>query len=292
MPLPKSFATLLPLTFLAVMPAAAAAAPPILVHGHRGARAIMPENTLPAFEYAIGVGVDVLELDLAVTKDNILVVSHDAVLSEVFCQGPAGASSSRVIRELTLAQLQKWDCGAKPNPGFPKQKAVPGTRVPTLDQVLALAPRGKFEFNIETKITRQHPEHTPDPETFARLLVDAIRRHKLEARTIIQSFDERTLIAAARLAPEIRRSALYAGPPRDLIAFARGAQAAILSPHFLLTNEELVVKAHAAGMQVVPWTANTPADWDKLIAAGVDAIITDDPAALIAHLKSKPGAGR
>jgi glycerophosphoryl diester phosphodiesterase len=266
--------------------AAALAAPPrIQVHGHRGARAVMPENTLPAFEYAIQAGVDVLELDLAVTRDNVLVVSHDPHLSEVFCAGPAG--SSRIIRELTLAELGKWTCGAKPNPAFPKQKAVPGTRVPTLDQVLDLAPKGSFEFNIETKITRKDPQYTPAPETFSRLLVDAIRRHRLEARCIIQSFDERTLLAAAKIAPEIRRSALYAGPPRDLVAFAKEAQAGILSPHYLLTNKRLVHDAHEAGLQVVPWTANTPADWDKLIEAQVDAIISDDPAELIAYLKSK-----
>ena len=262
-----------------------AAPPRIQVHGHRGARALMPENTLPAFEYAIGAGVDVLELDLAVTKDNVLVVSHDPHLSEVFCQGPA--NSSRVIRELTLAELAKWDCGARANPQFPKQKAVPGTRVPTLEQVLDLAPRGKFEFNIETKITRKDPQLTPDPETFSRLLVEAIRRHKLAARCIIQSFDERTLIAAAKLAPEIRRSALFESRKRDLLAATRDAQASILSPHFRLTDKELVRSAHEAGLQVVPWTANTPAEWDRLIEAGVDAIISDDPAALIAHLQSK-----
>ena len=274
------------LTILAMtLGTVAVAAPRIQVHGHRGARAMMPENTLPAFEYAIKVGVDVLELDVAVTKDNVLVVSHDPLLSEVFCQGPAGGS--RVIRELTLVELSKWDCGARPNPGFPKQKAVPGTKVPTLDQVLNLARRGKFDFNIETKITRTDPQYTPDPETFSRMLVDTIRRHKLEARCIIQSFDERTLLAAAKLAPEIRRSALYAGPPRDLVAFAKEAQSSILSPIHMLVNKRLVSNAHAAGLQVVPWTANTRAQWDRLILAEVDAIISDDPAALIAYLKSK-----
>lgn len=263
----------------------AAAAPRILVHGHRGARAVMPENTLPAFEYAIQAGVDVLELDLAVTKDNVLVVSHDPRLSEVFCVGPAG--SSRVIRELTLAELNKWDCGAKANPAYPKQKAVPGTPVPTLDQVLDLASRGKFEFNIETKIFRKDPQYTPDPETFSRLLVEAIRKHKLESRCIIQSFDERTLLASGKIAPEIRRSALYMGLPRDLVAFAKAAQAGILSPHHLLTNKRLVRNAHDAGLQVVPWTANTPAEWDRLIDAEADAIISDDPAALIEYLRAK-----
>jgi glycerophosphoryl diester phosphodiesterase len=128
------------------------AASSILVHGHRGARAVRPENTLPAFEYAIQIGVDVLELDVAVTKDNVLVVSHDPRMNADYCTPPAGWKGTNVIREMTLEQLKLWDCGAKVNPKFPRQVAVPGTRVPTLDEVYALAGRGKFEFNVETKI--------------------------------------------------------------------------------------------------------------------------------------------
>src|SRR5438445_8755121 len=104
----------------------------IQVHGHRGARAVRPENTLPAFEYAIAQGVDALELDMAVTRDNVIVVSHDPVLEAPVCTGPVPKA---VIRELTLAQVREWDCGAKANPAFPKQQAVPGTRVPTLEEV-------------------------------------------------------------------------------------------------------------------------------------------------------------
>jgi glycerophosphoryl diester phosphodiesterase len=264
---------------------ASQAQPRILVHGHRGARAVRPENTMPAFEYAIQQGVDVLELDLAVTKDNHLVVSHDEILPPAICDGPQGAT--RVIREMTLTELRKWDCGAKRNPGFPQQQPVPGTHVPTLEEVLALASKGSFEFNIETKIEPDKPQFTPEPEVFAKLLVDAIRRHKLETRVIIQSFDFRTLHAAAKLAPELRRSALYAGIPKDLVALTKGAEATICSPYYRLATASQVDALHKANFQVVPWTANTPADWDRLIAAGVDAIITDDPAALIAHLKSK-----
>ena len=260
------------------------AAPRILVHGHRGARAVRPENTLPAFEYAIQAGADVLELDLAVTKDNVLVASHDPVLNKAICTGGTG---NRVIRQMTLAELRKWDCGALRNPDYPRQQPVPGTRVPTLDEVLALAPRGSFHFNIETKIFLKQPEYTPSPDEFARLLVEAIRRHKLESRVIIQSFDFRTLRAARKIAPEIPRAALYMGLPRDLIAMTREAEATILSPHFLLISKKLVDDAHAAGFSLVPWTANEPAQWDKLIAAGVDAIISDDPAALIDHLKKR-----
>src|SRR6516164_7609420 len=101
--------------------------PKILVHGHRGARARMPENTLPAFAYAIQQGVDALEMDMAVTKDNVIVISHDPILHGPVC---TGAKESAVIHELTLAQVRQWDCGAVQNPRFPKQLAIPGTRMP------------------------------------------------------------------------------------------------------------------------------------------------------------------
>src|SRR5215468_1093746 len=129
----------------------------IQVHGHRGARAMRPENTIPAFEYAIAQGVDALELDMAVTRDNVLVVSHDPILQAPVCTGPRERA---VIHELTLAEVKQWDCGAKQNPGFAKQQPVPGTKMPTLDEVFALAPQGKFLFNIETKIFPQRPELT------------------------------------------------------------------------------------------------------------------------------------
>ncbi len=260
------------------------AAPKIQVHGHRGARAVLPENSLPAFEYAIGLGVDVLELDVAVTKDDVLVVSHDPELNPDHCVGPS--ATKVLIRDLTFAELQAWDCGAKANPQFPKQKAVPGTRVPTLDSVFALAPRGKFEFNVETKIFPHRPSATPDPERFAQLLLAAIRKHHLERRVIVQSFDFRTLQAMKRLAPEIRLSALLSFPLQDFVQSAHEAGALIVSPQLKLVTPEKVREAHAAGLQVVPWTANTPAEWAPLVAAKVDAIISDDPAALIAYLKA------
>lgn len=256
----------------------------ILVHGHRGARAMRPENTIPAFEYAIGVGVDVLEMDVAVTKDNVLVISHDPHLSKVICKGP---QPDALIHSLTLAQVREYDCGALKNPRFATQQPVPGTHIPTLDQVLDLAPRGKFEFNIETKSFPDHPEYTPTPEVFAKLMLDVFRKHRIESRVILQSFDFRTLHAMKKLAPEIRLSALYEGSPRSFVTIAKEAGATIVSPEASLVTPAEVKAAHAAGLQVVPWTANTPAEWDKLIAAGVDAIISDDPAALIAYLRAR-----
>jgi len=257
----------------------------ILVHGHRGARGRRPENTLPAFEYAIAEGVDALELDMAVTKDGVLVVSHDPILHPPVCSGPQPRA---VIHELTLAQVREWDCGAVRNPAFPNQQTAPGTRMPTLDEVFDLASRGKFDFNIETKSFPEHPEYTPSPEEFVKLVLAKIRAHKLEKRIILQSFDWRTLVAMRKLAPEIRLSALTDKDKREFAAISKdAANAEIVSPEYHLVTPEKVAAAHAAGIQVVPWTADTPAAWDALIAAKVDAIISDDPAALIAYLRRK-----
>jgi glycerophosphoryl diester phosphodiesterase len=270
---------------LACFASDAADAPRILVHGHRGARARRPENTIPAFEYAIAQGVDALEMDMAVTKDNVIVISHDPILEPPVCSGP---SASAVIRQLTLADVRQWDCGAVRNPRFETQQTIPGTRIPTLDDVFQLASRGTFDYNIETKSFPDHREYTPSPEEFSRMVLEKIRRHHLEKRIILQSFDFRTLIAMRKLAPQIRLSALVESDSRDFTAVsAVAANAEIVSPEFHLVTPEKVAAAHRAGLQVVPWTANTPADWDKLIAAKVDAIISDDPAELIAYLRSK-----
>jgi glycerophosphoryl diester phosphodiesterase len=277
------FARILVASCLAVV--SSQAAPRILVHGHRGARAMYPENTIPAFEYAIKAGADVLEMDLAVTKDGVLVISHDPHLNPEICRGP---QPNALIRSLTLQQVRQYDCGVLKNPRFAKQQPVPGTRIPTLDEVLGLSSQGAFEYNIETKSFPEHPDYTPAPEVFAKLMLDEIRKHKLEARAIVQSFDFRTLKAMKALAPEIRLSALYEGKPRDFAEIARDAGGAqIISPDFQLVTRDQVKAAHATKVQVVPWTANTPTDWDKLIDAGVDAIISDDPAALLAYLKKR-----
>jgi glycerophosphoryl diester phosphodiesterase len=253
------------------------------VHGHRGARAMRPENTMPAFEYAIEQGVDALELDMAVTRDGVIVVSHDPELRAPICTGPRDRVA---IHQITLAEVRQWDCGARQNPLFRTQQTVPGTRIPTLDEVFALAAKGKFLFNIETKIFPKRPELSPTPDEFARLVLDAVRKHRLESRVILQSFDFRTLHAMKKIAPEIRRAALYSGAPRDFVEIGKEADAQIVSPEFHLVTPDQVKAAHAAGFEVLPWTPDSPADWKRLIDAGVDGIITDDPAALIAYIKA------
>jgi glycerophosphoryl diester phosphodiesterase len=287
----------------------------IEVQGHRGARASRPENTLPAFEFAIAAGAGTLELDMAVTKDNVIVISHDPVLRPPVCSGPAPLA---VIHQLTLAEVRQWDCGATRNPEFAAQQTVPGTRMPTLDEVFQLAPKGKFRFNIETKIFARRispeaaaamakrlgiatdtdagraaltamasvgPDVTPSPEVFVQMVLDKVRQYHLEDRVILQSFDFRTLHAMKKIAPAILRSALTTDRERTYVEIAKEADAQIVSPFYTSVTPEKVREAHAAGLQVIPWTANKSADWDRLVAAHVDAIITDDPAGLIAHLK-------
>jgi glycerophosphoryl diester phosphodiesterase len=256
-----------------------------LVHGHRGARAVRPENTIPAFEYAIKEGADAIELDLQVSKDGVLIVSHDPDLKPPICTGPQPEAS---IRQITAAKIREWDCGKTVNPLYPRQQTVPGTRPPTLDDVLSLSSRGNFLFNVEMKSYPEHPDYNPAPDAYAKLVAARIREHKLEKRVIVQSFDWRTLVSLRKIAPEIRLSALTEKDTRDFVSISKdAANAEIVAPRFDLVTPDKVAAAHAAGLQVVPWTPNTPDAWDKLIAAKVDAIITDDPAALIAHLKAR-----
>jgi glycerophosphoryl diester phosphodiesterase len=290
------FASLL---LLVVLPSCAET---ILVHGHRGGRAARPENTIPAFQYAIDHGADVLELDLAVTKDDVLVVSHFPYISadypgERVCAGPE-LKPHTLIRSLTLAELRKYDCGANTLAAFPQQKAVPHTPIPTFDEVLDLAPQGKFEYNVETKIFPNHPEVAPAPEVFVRMIDDAVRRHHLESRVILQSFDFRTLRAMKKIDPQIRRSALFGEAKYDVlmgitdsdkefVSVGQKSEANILSPDQGLVTPEKVAAAHAAGLQVAPYTVNDPAGWQKMADAHVDAIITDDPAGLLAWLRAQ-----
>jgi glycerophosphoryl diester phosphodiesterase len=212
------------------------------VHGHRGARAILPENTIAAFEYAIGAGVDAIEMDVVVSRDNVVVVSHDPTLK-----------SGEVIRELTATE----------------------TGLATLDEVFGLSHLGNFLFNIEAKVSQY------TPPAFAELVLDRISKHGLQSRVIFQSFDFAILHRMNGLAPEITLAALWEGEPRSFVEIAHEAGTKIVAPEYLLVTEEQVRAAHQAGLRVIPWTANTSEDWRRLIAAGVDGIITDDPAALI-----------
>lgn len=274
--------TLLTLSLLLTVPADAA----VLVHGHRGSRGTHPENTLAAFREALRVGVDVLELDLAVTKDGVLVVSHDPRLEPTLCLGPEGKPMAPVlIRSLTLAEVKRFDCGAIPNPRFPRQAPRLGERVPTLAEVLALSPT--VQFNVETKIYPAYPEATPNPDEFATLLVREVRAAGATSRVIVQSFDRRTLLAVKSLEPALRTSMLTSDNLVDFAALAAAGRFNVVSPDYQWVTKADVEALHRMNVQVAPWTVNDEAGWASVLDMGVDAIITDYPEDLIAYLKRR-----
>ena len=191
-------------TSLMLASALLAAAGAFEVQGHRGARAVRPENTLTAFKYALEAGVDTLELDLHASKDGVLVVTHDPFLNPKLCLGPDGRKikAGLLVRGLDAAELKRYDCGSLVNPRFRKQVPRPGERIPTFEEVLTWLetdpdPRARrVRINVETKSEPEHPEYAPAPEEFAALVLGAVKRRGMMERFTLQSFDFRTLTAA------------------------------------------------------------------------------------------------
>ena len=285
----------------------------IEIQGHRGARGLLPENTIPAFERAIELGVDVLELDLGMTRDGVPVVHHDRALDPDRTRDAAGAwlaPPGPFLNTLDLAALSEFDVG-RAAPGskiakrFPEQIPRDGAHIPTLAEVLALGRRPGAEalrFNIETKVTPLAPEESAGPDEFARAVVAVLRTEGMIARANLQSFDWRVLAAARKLAPDLSTVCLTAeqrwidnilrgrpGPSPwtaglDIEAFdgsvprlvkARGC--AVWSPYYRDVTEATLTEAHALGLRVVVWTVNDVDDMLDLARLGVDGIITDYP---------------
>jgi len=267
----------------------------IEVQGHRGARARRPESTLSAFRYALRVGVDTLELDVAVTRDDKPVVTHDLLLDRARCRRRAGKRwvalhKPVAIRSLTLAQLSRYSCALRKHPRFSRQ-SVPqvGEAIPTLAAVLRLVRGAKraVRLNIETKCVPGRRDLSPSPARLVKLVAAALAKQRLTARATLQSFDHRVLAVARRAAPKLARVVLVAKSRPDYVAVARAVGARVVSPHHLWIDKRDVKAMHAAGLRVVPWTVNTRAGWRRLLRLGVDGIISDDPAALIAYLKQR-----
>ncbi|MCZ6828079.1 MAG: glycerophosphodiester phosphodiesterase family protein [Gammaproteobacteria bacterium] len=266
----------------------------IAVQGHRGARAVRPENTLSAFKYALEIGVDVLELDLVVSKDDVLVIHHDLWVNQDLClRDGKTIKQKEPLIELTLQQIKQFDCGSRKNPRFPQQVLQQGEQIPTLKELFSLVKDSRLEvservrFNIETKIYRPRSELTPTPQRFAELLVEEIQASPFRDRIIVQSFDYRTLKWVKRLDPGIKVSQLSSRSFVDLVAAARSIKADYISPDWKSLTADMVGEFHANDIKVAPWTANTPEAWNYLIDLGVDDIITDDPLALINYLRQK-----
>jgi len=260
------------------------------LQGHRGARGLLPENTLPAFERAIALGVTTLELDVGVTRDGVVVIHHDRALNPDLARGPDGQwvrAPAPTIHSLTFAELQRYDVG-RIRPGseyfsrFKDQKPIDGTRIPRLEDLLKKD--SKVRFNIETKIFPEAPQETLAAEPFARAVIAEVRKAGVEGRTTIQSFDFRTLKVVEREAPEIATAYLTSKRYPDPALVAE-AGARIWSPDFSVLNEETVKKAKILGLRIIPWTVNEPGDIARMLALQVDGIISDYPDRVAVELK-------
>ena len=292
--------------------AAGASAHAFDLQGHRGARGLAPENTLPAFERALELGVTTLELDIAVTRDGVPVIHHDPTLNPDTTRDASGqwlAQRGPALHSLSWAELQAYDVG-RLRPGsdygrrYPEQRPVDGTRIPRLAELFDLVRRqgnGRVRFAIETKLTPDRPEETPAPEPFAQAVVAEIRKAGMAQRAQILSFDWRTLQVVQRIAPEIptvylsaqqrwldnigagraEGSAWTAGfQLRDhgsIPKMIKAAGGAYWSAYFGDLDEAKIREAQSLGLKVLVWTINDPAVMERFIGYGVDGLITDRP---------------
>lgn len=260
--------------------------------GHRGARGAFPENTIPAFLFALDEGMNTLEMDVVVTSDEKLVVSHEPFFHPQLCN----ANFPQVVRPDTLGEgnnIYQWtysdishvDCGLLPHPKFPDQTKIPATK-PLLEDVIdtaeVYAKANKLpapNYNIEIK---SRPEwdnlYHPEIEEYASLLVDLLKNKDVLNRSVIQSFDKRPLQFLHKEYPKVKLALLV---DDDLSVKQHiadlGFTPEIYSCHFPLVDEELVNYCHENGMRIIPWTVNDIEQITRVKEMGVDGVITDYP---------------
>lgn len=261
--------------------------------GHRGCRGLMPENTVPAMIHAIDLGVTTLELDVVITKDKKVILSHEPWFGKEITTLPDGSyigeRSERTynIFWMTFEQTRDFDVGLKPHPRFPRQQKMK-VRKPLLEEVfdsvnLAMMTRKRppLHYNIETKT---NPEGDgvfhPAPAEFVDLLMEVINRKGMADFVTIQSFDFRTLQYLHQKYPSVKTAMLV--EDYDKLSLNEqvkklGFTATVYSPHYSLVNPALVKECHAKGMKLIPWTVNDKKAISDLKAMGVDGVISDYP---------------
>jgi glycerophosphoryl diester phosphodiesterase len=296
------------------------------LQGHRGARGLRPENTLPSFEFAFDAGVTSVETDLHLTRDGAVVLCHDPILTAPpFSPAPSGRFA---VRGLTLAELRQYRAADNPAPGrFPQQRPEVGPvsrlyaeqhgldpfAVPTLADLFGLAAAyageagrragksaeqreraARVVFDLELKRSPFHPEAIGDgfdgeaPALLERALLDAVRAAGVVGGTAVRSFDHRSVRALVCAEPGLRGGVLIAHTaPVAPEEVVRAAGAQVYCPSYEFVDEGLVRRLHAAGLHVVPYTVNEPEAWERLLAWGVDGICTDYPDRLGAWLRER-----
>ncbi len=237
------------------------------IFAHRGARMAAPENTLPAFQKALEMGADGIELDVHASKDGQLVVIHDFTVNKT-------TNGQGQVRNFTAAELAQLDAGSHFSPAFA------GIGVPTLPQVFDLV-GNRCRVNVEIK--SEDPEGGPEVPLLAAL----IQTHQLYDQVIVSSFNAPTLIKMRWTDPKVKLGLLYEGPlPPHLRQawFTPIMQPEALHPYHRSIDAELMTWARAHGCAVNTWTVNVVEDARRLAALDVDVIMTDVPDVMIAAL--------
>ncbi len=261
------------------------------VQGHRGARGIMPENTIPAMIKGLEMGVTTLEMDVVISKDKQVVVSHEPYFNNQISLTPQGKTitlaqeKTHNIYKMDYAEVKTFDVGSKIHPRFLGQqkfktyKPLLTELIDSVEAYVKLKKIPKPNYNIETKtIPKGDNEFQPEPAEFVELIMAIVKKKKIEKRTIIQSFDIRTLQYLHQKYPKIKTALLidekenFENNIKNL-----GFSPTIYSPYYILVGKSLVDRCHAAGIKIIPWTVNSAKEIKYLIDLGVDGIITDYP---------------
>ena len=260
------------------------------IQGHRGCRGLMPENTIPAFRKAIEMGVNTLELDVVVSQDNIVVVSHEPYMNSEICLDPEGNTIPKQkelnynLYQMEYESIKQFDCGLKFHPKFPEQKKLE-THKPSLDEVLKLANTEKPEikFNIELKALKtQYDIYTPKPRPFVELVLAVLKSNNVITKTTLQSFDLGVLEEIKKQTSEMSVVLLVDEDENIQDKIKRLIyKPEIISPYYKLLDKETVRQLQSENYSIIPWTVNEIDDMKIAIDWGVNGIITDYPDRLI-----------
>lgn len=287
-------------------------APSFHISGHRGARGLWPENTLEGFAATFALGVQSVELDVALTADGIPVVVHDPALNPDIVRGPDGRwleGTGPLVRHLPRAALHRYDVG-RLRPGgaygtpYATQSPRDGARIPALADVLALARPAGVVVDIEIKTMPDRPDLTAPPDRMVDAVLAVVAALGMHRQVALRSFDWRALAHARHVAPQIPRGyitspdteahaalwwagadpAAHGGSVPATIAALSPTPGTLWAPGFRSLTAARVAEAHALGLRVMPWTVNQPEDMARLIAMGVREMCTDYPDRLRAVL--------
>ncbi|RSK46681.1 glycerophosphodiester phosphodiesterase family protein [Hymenobacter perfusus] len=266
------------------------------IHGHRGCRGLLPENTLPAFRRAVEIGVEVIELDVVISADQQVVVSHEPWMSATICRQPDGRpilpaeQGQHNLYSMSYADIRTYDCGLTQHPGFPLQQPQPAVKpllrevVAELDKLAWSLGQPAVRYSVEIKSSPAYePGFQPSPARFLELVLAELQATGILARTTLLCFDKRVLQLAHVQCPELPLCLLVEdAQPLELHLAGLGFRPHVYGPDFRLLTPDVAASLRGLGIGLVPWTVNEPADLQRVLRLHPTGITTDYPDRLLA----------